>query len=123
MRTAYKCRAYPDETQQQLLSRTFGCIRLVWNRTLAARHARWHHERMGTSYAQTDRALTEMKKDPDLAFLNEVSSVPLQQALRHQHKAFSAFFARHARYPQFKSRRARQSAHYTRSAFSLRGGT
>ena len=122
MRTAYKCRAYPDETQQQVLLRTFGCVRLVWNRTLAARHARWCHERTGTSYAQTDRALTELKKDPDLAFLNQVSSVPLQQALRHQHKAFSAFFARRARYPRFKSRRSRQSAHYTRSAFSLRGG-
>jgi putative transposase len=76
----------------------------------------------GTSYAESDRALTALKKDPDLAFLNEVSSVPLQQALRHQHKAFSAFFARRARYPRFKSRRSRQSAHYTRSAFSLRGG-
>ena len=42
--------------------------------------------------------------------------------MRHQHKAFSAFFARRARYPRFKSRRSRQSAHYTRSAFSLRGG-
>jgi putative transposase len=63
-----------------------------------------------------------MKKDQDLAFLNEVSSVPLQQALRHQHAAFSAFFGRRARYPRFKSRRARQSAHYTRSAFTLRGG-
>jgi putative transposase len=122
VRTAYKCRAYPDQAQQQVLSRTFGCVRLVWNRTLAARHARWHLERAGTSYAETDRALTEMKKDPHLAFLNEVSSVPLQQALRHQHKAFSGFYARRAQYPRFKSRRSRQSAHYTRSAFSLRGG-
>jgi transposase len=63
-----------------------------------------------------------MKKNPDLAFLNEVSSVPLQQALRHQHQAFSAFFAGRIRYPRLKSRRGRQSAHYTRSAFSLRGG-
>jgi putative transposase len=63
-----------------------------------------------------------MKKDPDLAFLSEVSSVPLQQALRHQYKAFSAFFAKRARYPRFKPRRGRQSAHYTRSAFSMRGG-
>ncbi len=65
-----------------------------------------------------DRALTAMKKDPDLAFLSEVSCVPL----RHQHKAFGAFFARRARYPRFKSRRSRQSAHYTRSAFTMCGG-
>ena len=122
VRTAYRCRAYPDPAQQQVLNRTFGCVRVVWNRTLAARRVHWHAEGKGTSYAQTDRALTAMKKDPGLAFLNEVSSVPLQQALRHQHQAFSAFFARRARYPRFKPRRGRQSAHYTRRAFTLRGG-
>ena len=105
-----------------MLNRTFGCVRVVWNRTLAARRERYATEGASTSYAETDRALTAMKKDPGLAFLSEVSSVPLQQALRHQHTAFSAFFARHARYPRFKSRAGRQSAHYTRSAFAMRGG-
>ena len=103
-------------------SRTFGCVRVVWNRTLAERHARYQAEGKGISYAESDRALTQMKKDPDLAFLNEVSSVPLQQALRHQHAAFQAFFARRARYPRFKSRRGRQSATYTRAAFRMRNG-
>ena len=37
MRTAYRCRAYPSEQQQVLLNRTFGCVRVVWNQTLAAR--------------------------------------------------------------------------------------
>jgi putative transposase len=122
MRTAYRCRAYPDDEQQAALNRTFGCVRVVWNRTLTARQARWRAERNGTSYAETDRALTLLKKDPDLAFLNEVSSVPLQQTLRHQNNAFSAFFAGRARHPRFKSRRSRQSAHYTRSAFRMKDG-
>ncbi len=122
MRNAYRCRAYPDQAQQAVLNRTFGCVRVVWNRTLAARQARWHTEGRSTSYAESDRALTAMKRDPDLAFLAEVSCVPLQQALRHQHQAFAAFFARRARYPRFRSRRSRQSAHCTRSAFTLRGG-
>ncbi len=122
VRTAYRCRAYPGEQQQQVLNRTFGCVRVVWNQTLAARHARWQADRTSTSYAEADAALTLMKKHPDLAFLSEVSSVPLQQALRHQHQAFSAFFAKRARYPRFKSRRGRQTAHYTRRAFTLRCG-
>jgi len=122
MRMAYRCRAYPDQAQQAVLNRTFGCVRVVWNRTLAAREQRYATAGMPTSYAQTDRALTGMKKEPSLAFLSEVSSVPLQQALRHQHQAFTAFFAKRARYPRFKSRHARQSAHYTRSAFTLHCG-
>jgi putative transposase len=105
-----------------VLARTFGCVRVAWNQTLAVRQARWHVEHKGTSYAETGRALTAMKRDPRLAFLNEASSVPLQQALRHQHQAFRAFFARRARYPRFKSRRGRQCAEYTRSAFFMRGG-
>ena len=105
-----------------MLNRTFGCVRKVWNTTLAARQQRYVTSRTATSYAQTDRALTDMKKNPDLAFLNEVSSVPLQQTLRHQHQAFGAFFAKRAHYPRFKSRFVRQSAHYTRSAFTMRSG-
>ena len=122
VRTAYRCRAYPDQAQQQVLARTFGCVRVVWNTTLAERRRRWQQEHRGTRYAQTDAALTVMKKDPELAWLNEVSSVPLQQALRHQHAAFRAFFGQRARYPRFKSRHGRQCAHYTRSAFSMRDG-
>jgi putative transposase len=122
VRTAYRCRAYPHQAQQAVLNRTFGCVRVVWNRTLAARRRLWDAEGKGLSYAASDAALTQIKKSPGLAFLNEVSSVPLQQALRHQHQAFSAFFGKRARYPRFKSRRARQSAHYTRSAFAMRGG-
>jgi putative transposase len=122
VRMAYRCRTYPDPAQQAMLNRTFGCVRKVWNLTLEVRQHRYATERRATSYAQTDRALTAMKKDPGLAFLNEVSSVPLQQTLRHQQQAFTAFFAKRARQPRFKSRYSRQSAHYTRSAFSMHGG-
>jgi putative transposase len=122
MRTAYKCRVYPDPEQAALLHRTFGCIRVVWNRILAARDARYATERRRTSYRETDAALTAMKRLPALAWLNEVSSVPLQQSLRHQHNAVAGFLAGRARYPRFKSRHGRQSAHYTRSAFRIRDG-
>lgn len=120
MRTAYKVRAYPDAEQAALLRRTFGCIRLVWNRTLADRQRRYTTEQRGTSYRETDSALTAWKKTDELSFLSEVSSVPLQQALRHQHNAFQTFFAKRSRYPRFKSRRGRQSAHFTRSAFRMK---
>ncbi|GLZ14568.1 transposase [Actinomadura sp. NBRC 104425] len=122
MRTAYKVRVYPTEQQAAVLTRTFGCVRLVWNKVLAWRHARYHQEGLKTSYAETDRYLTELKRDPEFAFLYQVSSVPLQQTLRHQYTAFVNFFAGRARYPRFKSRHGRQSATYTRSAFRWRDG-
>lgn len=122
MRTAYKCRAYPNLEQTSVLNRTFGCIRVVWNRTLAWRHARYYGEQARTNFAEANAYLTEMKASEDLGWLNEVSSVPLQQAIRHQQVAFSNFFAGRARYPRYKSRNGRQSAEYTRSGFRYRKG-
>ncbi len=67
--------------------------------------------------------LTTWKRTEELAFLNEVSSVPLQQTLRHLQGAFAAFFDRRARYPRFKSKRkSRASAEFTPSAFRWRDG-
>lgn len=122
MRTAYKVRAYPDAEQAALLRRTFGCVRLVWNKTLADRQRRYTIEGKSTSYKETDAALSKWKKTQELAFLSDVSSVPLQQTLRHQHAAFAAFFKGQARYPRFKSRYSRQTAHFTRSAFRIKDG-
>ncbi|WP_461144522.1 helix-turn-helix domain-containing protein [Salinifilum aidingensis] len=103
MRTACKCRAYPDHEQVAQLSRTFGCVRLVWNKSLGARHRRYRAEGRSTSCKETDAALSEWKKIGELAFLPEVSSVPLQQTLRHQHTAFANFFAGRAQHPRFGS--------------------
>jgi putative transposase len=85
VKRAFKYRFYPSEAQAAELSRTFGCVRKVYN----------------------------------LAFLAEVSSVPLQQALRHLQTAFGNFWAKRAGFPRFKSR---ASAEYTRSAFRWHDG-
>jgi len=122
VRTAYKCRAYPDPEQASVLNRTFGCVRVVWNRTLAWRHQRYYGEQVKTNFTQANAYLTAMKATEELAWLNEVASVPLQQAIRHQQVAFSNFFAKRARYPRYKSRNGRQSAEYTRSGFRYRYG-
>jgi putative transposase len=122
MRTAYKCRAYPTPEQASALNRTFGCVRVAWNRTLAWRQARYRDEQASTSYAQASAYLTALKATNEFEWLKEVPSVPLQQALRHQQAAFGSFFAGRARYPRYKSRGGRQSAEYTRSGFRYRDG-
>lgn len=122
VRTAYKCRAYPTSEQAALLSRTFGCVRVVWNRTLAWRNERFRSESANTSFTKANAYLTALKAQEEMSWLNEVSCVPLQQTLRHQQVAFSNFFAKRARYPRFKSRTGRQSAEFTRSEFRFRNG-
>ena len=123
MKRAFKYRFYPTDAQAAELSRTFGCVRLVYNRALDQRTTAWFTEQRRINYNQASAALTEWKKDPDLAFLNEVSSVLLQQGLRHLQTAFRNFFDKRARYPRFKSRKkSKASAEYSRSGFKYRNG-
>jgi putative transposase len=123
VKRAYKYRFYPTPEQAADLTRTFGCVRKVWNLALEARTAAWCQRRERVTYVQSSALLTGWKRSGDLAYLNEVSSVPLQQALRHLQSAFARFRDGQARYPRFKSRKkSRASAEYTRSAFRYRDG-
>jgi putative transposase len=119
---AFKYRFYPTPEQESLLRRTMGCTRLVYNTALAARTEAWYRDKTRISYIQTSALLTEWKKADDLSFLNEVSSVPLQQSLRHLQTAFGNFFAGRAKYPTFKKKRNGGSAEFTKSAFKFRDG-
>jgi putative transposase len=122
VKRAFKYRFCPTDAQAAELSRTFGCVRKVYNMALAARTQAWaRQERI--NYNATSAMLTAWKKTGELAYLNEVSSVPLQQALRHLQTAFTNFFGKRAKYPRFKSRKkSRKSAEYTTSAFRFQNG-
>ncbi len=119
---AYRYRFYPTAEQENLLRRTMGCVRLVYNKALATRTEAWYEKQERIDYKQTSSLLTSWKKTKELDFLNEVSCVPLQQCLRHLQKAFANFFGKHAQYPRFKAKRNGGSAEFTKSAFNFRDG-
>ncbi|GAB3297409.1 RNA-guided endonuclease TnpB family protein [Parasphingorhabdus pacifica] len=123
MKRAYKYRFYPTAQQRQELLRTFGCVRKAYNLALETRTRAWFTEQRRVNYAETSAMLTDWKRSGELSYLSEVSSVPLQQTLRHLQGAFTAFFDKRAKYPRFKSRKkSRQSAEYTKSGFKWRNG-
>jgi putative transposase len=123
VKRAFKFRFYPTDAQAAELARTFGCVRKVYNLVLAARTEAWTLRQERVNYNATSALLTAWKKTAELAFLNDVSSVSLQQALRHLQVAFTNFFAGRARYPSVKSKKkAGRSAGYTTSAFRHRDG-
>ena len=133
---AYLFRFYPTSEQKALLRRTLGCVRLVYNKALAERTEGWYQRQErdrrfhpggtpGTAplnYKQTSSLLTGWKKLEELDFLNEVSSVTLQQCLRHLQTAFNNFFSQRAKYPRFKKKRNGGSAEFTKSAFRWKDG-
>ncbi|MEG4046368.1 RNA-guided endonuclease TnpB family protein [Microcoleus sp. Pol17_C1] len=122
MEKAYRYRFYPTVEQENLLRRTMGCTRLVYNKALAARTEAWYERQERVGYRETSSMLTNWKKEEELDFLNEVSCVPLQQGLRHLQTAFTNFFRGRAKYPNFKKKHNGGSAEFTKSAFRWKNG-
>ncbi|MFN1142198.1 RNA-guided endonuclease InsQ/TnpB family protein [Serratia quinivorans] len=122
MKRSYKYRFYPTAEQVELLAQTFGCVRFVYNSILRWRTDAYNERKEKIGYLQANSRLTALKKESEYVWLNEVSCVPLQQSLRHQQTAFANFFAGRAAYPVFKSKRHKQSAEFTASAFKYRDG-
>ncbi len=116
---AYKYRFFPTDEQKKNLAQTFGCVRLAFNTMLDARTKAWQQDKLALSYHDTAKMLTELKKQEDRIFLNDVSSVCLQQTLRNLDTAFRNFFAGRAKYPTFKKAKSNQSARYANNAFKF----
>ncbi|MEV0232430.1 RNA-guided endonuclease TnpB family protein [Nonomuraea sp. NPDC050786] len=131
MKLRYNYRLYPDAGQRQMLAKTFGCARVVWNDALAARKAARKAGRPFIGDAEIQRVvLTQAKKTPERAWLAEVSSVVLQQSVRDVNTAYRNFFdsvsgrrkGPKMGLPVLKSRHdRRQSARFNANAFTLTG--
>ena len=123
VKRAYKYRFYPTPEQAEQLARTFGCVRYVYNRALSERSRAWTQEQRRVTHAETDRMLTQWKRDPETAWLAEPSKGPLQAALRHLQDAYSRFWGKQTGYPTFKKKgRTKDSATYFRGCFTYRNG-
>ena len=118
----FKYRFFPTSAQRLELAQTFGCTRYIYNWALALRTNSYYQDNVHLTYTDTSNALTKLKKDPEKPWLKKVSSVPLQQGLRHLNTAFNNFFAGRSKYPKFKKKNNRQSAHYAPNAFKWEDG-
>ena len=114
MEYSYKFRIYPNAEQENLIRRTFGCCRFVYNRFLAMRIESYKERSETMNYYVCANALTLMKKE--LEWLKEVDATALQSSLRDLDTAFQNFFrgvkqGQRIGYPQFKSKRNRRRSY------------
>ena len=80
MEKAYKFRIYPNKQQEELINKTFGCCRYIYNKFLAKRIELYENKKETYSYNQCSSDLTRLKKE--LVWLKEVDSTSLQSSLK-----------------------------------------
>ncbi|MEG3436059.1 RNA-guided endonuclease TnpB family protein [Pannus brasiliensis CCIBt3594] len=128
MKARYRYRIYPTDSQKHALAKLFGCVRVVWNDTLAYCESLYRGgEKKPKGSELQKRFITIAKKTEEREWLGEVSAIPLQQSLNDLEQAYSNFFkscrgerkGRKVRPPRFKKRRGTQSARFTRGGFRV----
>lgn len=106
---AYKFRLYPTQEQKQLLAKTFGCVRFVYNKMLAERKEIYEQFKDDKEALKKQKLPTPAKYKGEYPWLKEVDSLALANAQLNLQSAYQNFFSGRAEFPKFKSRKARQS--------------
>ena len=108
---AYKYRIYPNKQQEELIQKTFGCCRFVYNYYLNKRKEYYEKDKATFTYNMCSKDLTQLKKE--LIWLKEPDKDSLQKSLKDLDIAYQKFFKEHSGYPKFKSKKDRHKSYRT----------
>ena len=103
MEKAYRYRIYPNKKQKEIIAKTFGCCRFVYNKYLAKRIEMYKQNKETFSYVQCANDMKKLKSE--LVWLKEVDSTALQSSLKDLDSAYQKFFKEHSGFPKFKSKK------------------
>lgn len=119
MEKAYRYRIYPNKNQKEIIAKTFGCCRFVYNKYLAKRIEMYEQNKEMFNYYQCCNDLTKLKSE--LEWLKEVDSTALQSSLRDLDSAYQKFFKEHAGYPKFKSKKTHRLSYKSKGVIQYCG--
>ena len=100
---AYKFRIYPNESQKELINKTFGCSRFIYNYFLSM-----YKESKHTKASENIKYYTNYLKY-ECPFLQEIDSIVIRKSLFNLEDSFKRYFKRQSEYPKFKSKFKRNS--------------
>lgn len=113
MEKAYKYRIYPNKKQKELIAKTFGCVRFVYNYYLNKRINAYKENKTSLNYYDCCKDLTLLKKE--LEWLKEPDKCSLQNSLKDLDFAYLKFFKEHTGFPKFKSKKVHKYSYKTQN--------
>ena len=111
MEKSYEYRIYPTKKQKELISKTFGCCRFVYNYFLNLKIKMYKNEKKSLTYNQCSSELTKLKNE--FEWLKEPDKYSLQNMLRNLDMAYKRFFKNETGFPKFKSKKTHRFSYRT----------
>jgi putative transposase len=108
MQKSFHFRIYPNEKQRGFLAQQFGAARFVYNYFLLQRKQEYLNSKKSLNYYDNAKSLTELKAKPEYEWLYGINAQTLQASLRNLETAYTNFFQKRSRFPNFKKRSNKQ---------------
>ena len=102
MKKAFKFKLLPNDEQRELINKTLGCCRYVYNNALDHKQKAYKRRKQSLSANDLKNLLPHLKKAKP--WLAEVDSIALQQSIMRMCDAYTNFFKGRAGYPRFKKK-------------------
>ena len=119
MLKSIKIRIYPNAVQKEFISKQLGCCRFIYNKLLDYKKTQYEQNKQSVSLSQLGKYLTNLKKQDEYLFLNDVYARCLNQTMMDLIKAYDNFFKQHNGYPKFKSKKdTKQSCRFPINVFN-----
>jgi len=115
---SYKYRIYPNKEQEELMQKTFGCSRFVYNYYLAKRIEIYKQDKSSMNYYACSKDLKKLKSE--FGWLREVDSISIQSSLKSLENSYQNFFRRvksgdsKVGFPKFKSKKNNHKSYKTK---------
>jgi putative transposase len=114
MNKAYRYRIYPSKEQAELINKTFGCVRFVYNKMLADRKAKYEQYKDDKEALKKQKYTTPAYYKAEFPWLREVDSLALSNAQLNLNSAYSNFFRdKSVGFPRFKSKHRDKKSYTT----------
>lgn len=119
MLKAYKYRIFPNRKQEELIQKTFGCCRFVYNTILSYKINKYEKEKVSLSkFDCTNYCNQVLKKEHE--WLKDVDKWALSNSIFNMNSAYQNFFKQHAGYPKYKSKKDSYKSYKTNCVCSPR---
>ena len=103
---AYKLRIYPTDSQRELIEKTFGCTRYIYNNFLVERKNKYEESKTKVHVYEQLHELTDLKREKE--WLREIDSCALHACVYNLDDAFQKFFKGNG-YPKFSAKGVHES--------------
>ena len=113
MKKSFKIRLLPTEEQEILMWKSIGCSRFAYNWALN-RCTELYQQGVKYNMSNIRKEFTQLKKQDEFKWLNEVSITTMVESMRNLDKAFKQIFKIKQGYPKFKTKRKSRQSFYVR---------